>query len=254
MSAVTTSAFVALRPDLASVLDANLNAYQALADHYQETSAQRLRHAAQWLRDPWRGTPLRPAAAGHALDIGCADGAHAFLLARRGYTVTAVDFSSRMIDLARARSTPRPRGPRPRFVEGEFLGGEFFDAAGEAASLDRKFELVVANAFVHLFPKPADEDVVRRALGLVATGGMALFSTTIEDIRDENFFAKTRMNGTAVERWRGHYPKDDFLSLVRDTAGDAFVITDLLTADMRGKPWLTVFARRRHVNEPDRPR
>ncbi len=250
MSAVTTSAPAALRPGLASVLDVNLAAYQVLADDYRETSPQRLRHAARWLQDPWRGTPLEPVATGHALDIGCADGAHAFLLARRGYNVTAVDFSSRMIDLARARKTPRLKGPRPTFVEGEFLSGKFFDAVGKVASLDRRFELVVANAFVHLFPKPADEDVVRRALELVAPGGLALFSTTIEDIRDENFFAKTRMNGTAVERWRGHYPKDDFLSLVRDAAGDGFVITDLLTADLRGKPWLTVFARRR-ANDPD---
>ncbi|PUB25551.1 methyltransferase family protein [Promicromonospora sp. AC04] len=251
MSAVTTSAPTALRPGLASVLDANLAAYQTLADDYRETSPQRLRHAARWLQDPEQGRPLKPVAAGHALDIGCADGSHAFLLAERGYNVTAVDFSSRMIELARSRDTQALQGPGPTFLEGEFLTGKFFDAAGEVAPpLDRKFELVVANAFIHLFPKPADEDVVRRALELVAPGGLALFSTTIEDIRDENFFAKTRMNGTAVERWRGHYPKDDFLSLVRDAAGDGFVITDLLTADLRGKPWLTVFARHR-ANDPD---
>jgi hypothetical protein len=53
-----------------------------------------------------------------------------------------------------------------------------------------------------------------------------------------------------VERWRGHYLKDDFLSLVRDVAGDGFLITDLLTTDMRDKPWLTVFARHRG-NDPE---
>ena len=193
---------------------------------------------------------MKPIAAGHALDIGCADGAHAFLLAERGYDVTAVDFSPRMIELARARETQHSGGPRPTFLEGEFLTGKFFDAAGEVAPpLDRRFELVVANAFVHLFPKSADEDVVRRALDLVAPGGLALFSTTIEDIRDEDFLAKPRMDGTAVERWRGHYPKDDFLSLIRDAAGYGFLISDLPTADMRNKPWLTVFARHR-ANDP----
>lgn len=250
MSAVSTSASVALVSDLTSVLNVNLAAYQALADDYRETSAQRVQHAARWLQDPRSGTPLKPVAAGNALDIGCADGSHAFLLAERGYEVTAIDFSSRMIDLARARSTQHAKGPRPTFLKGEFLKAEFFDAAGEAAPLDQKFELVVANAFVHLFPRPADEDVVRRALDLVAPGGLALFSTTIQDTRDEDFFAKPRMDGTAVERWRGHYPKDDFLSLVRDTAGDGFLITDLLTTDMRDKPWLTVFARHR-ANDPE---
>lgn len=249
MSAVMTSAITALWPDLASVLDVNLAAYQALADDYRETSPQRLQHAARWLRDPQRGTPLKPIAAGHALDIGCADGSHAFLLADRGYNVTAVDFSPRMIGLARARETQPSGGPRPTFLEGEFLKAEFFDATGESTPLDQGFELVVANAFVHLFPRPADEDVVRQALDLVAPGGLALFSTTIEDIRDEDFFPKPRMDGTAVERWRGHYPKDDFLCLVRDAAGDGFLITDLLTTDMRDTPWLTVFARHR-ANAP----
>jgi SAM-dependent methyltransferase len=250
MSAAMTSAITALRPDLASVLDVNLAAYQALADDYRETSPQRLQHAARWLQDPQLGTPLEPVATGHALDIGCADGSHAFLLAERGYNVTAVDFSSRMIELARAREVPRSGGPRPTFLEGEFLTGKFFDAAGQAAPpLDQRFELVVANAFVHLFPRPADEKVVRQALDLVAPGGLALFSTTIEDSRDEEFVPKPRMDGTAVERWRGHYPKDDFLSLVRDAAGDEFLIIDLPTTDMRDTPWLTVFARHR-ANAP----
>jgi SAM-dependent methyltransferase len=251
MSTVTTSAPDALRPDLASVLDVNLAAYQALADDYRETSPERRLHAACWLQDPERDTPLRPIAAGQALDIGCADGTHAFLLAERGYDVTAVDFSPRMIELARAREIRRSGGTRPMFLEGEFLTGKFFGAAGEAAPpLRRRFELVMANAFVHLFPKPADEDVVRRALGLVAPRGLALFSTTIEDSRYEDFFPKPRMDGTVVERWRGHYPKDDFLSLVRGAAGDGFLISDLLTMDMRGKSWLTVFARHR-ANDPE---
>lgn len=195
---------------------------------------------------------MKPVAAGHALDIGCADGSHAFLLAERGYKVTAVDFSPRMIGLARARDTSSLNGPQPTFLEGEFLAERFIDAAGEVATLDSKFELVVANAFVHLFPKPSDEDVVRRALNLVTSRGLAIFSTTLENVREEDFFLKPRTDGAAVERWRGHYPKDDFLSLVRDTAGDRFLISDLLTTDMRDRSWLTVFARHRG-NGPEQP-
>jgi SAM-dependent methyltransferase len=245
MSAVTTSAPAALGPDLASVLDVNLAAYQALADDYRETSPQRLQHAARWLQDPERGTPLKPIAAGHALDIGCADGAHAFLLAERGYDVTAVDFSPRMIELARSRETQHSGGPRPTFLEGEFLTGKFFDAAGEVAPpLDRRFELVVANAFVHLFPKPDDEEVVRRALDLVVRDGLALFSTTIEETDDDGYFDKVSRDGLPVRRWRRHYPETDFLALIRRAAGQSFDVATRTTRDMRGKSWLTVIARR----------
>lgn len=246
MSAATTSAIIALPPDLASVLDANLAAYQALADDYRETSPLRMRHAAEWLSGPLSSDSPKPLTTGRALDIGCADGSHAFLLAEHGYEVTGIDFSSRMIELARGRRSGRYQ---PLFLEGEFLTGKFLDAHGEIVALEGQFELVVANAFVHLFPKPVDEEVVRRALDLVAAGGTALFSTTIEDSRREAYFGKAGADGTYVERWRGHYPKEDFLSLIRDAAGDRFLITDLPTTDMRGKAWLTVLARRRAASD-----
>jgi SAM-dependent methyltransferase len=241
MPAAVTSAPRALRPVLASVLDANLAAYQALADDYRATSPQRLRHAARWLPAP----PMEPTAGRRrALDIGCADGSHAFLLAERGYDVTAVDFSPRMIELARARVTPSMEHS-PTFLEGEFLRGKFRNGVSDIVTLEPEFDLVVANAFVHLFPTPVDTEVVRTALSFVARGGTALFSTTVEDRREENYFGKALIDGTVVERWRGHYPKEDFLSLVRDAAQDRFLITDLSTTDMRDKSWLTVVAQRR---------
>lgn len=247
MSAATSSATTALRPDLASVLDTNLAAYQALADDYRATSPLRIRHAAEWLSGPLEGNALGSPSAARALDIGCADGSHAFLLAEHGYEVTGIDFSPRMIELARRRQSDRHR---LTFLEGEFLSGKFLDSRGQITALYGQFELVVANAFVHLFPRPVDEEVVRRALELVAVDGTALFSTTVEDRRQEAYLAKAGGDGTRVERWRGHYPQDDFLSLVRDAAGGEFVVTDLPTTDMRGKAWLTVLARRRATAVP----
>lgn len=242
MSAATTSATIALRPNLASVLDANLAAYEALAEDYRETSPLRMKHAAEWLSGPLGSDSPKRSTTGRALDIGCADGSHAFLLAEHGYEVTGIDFSPRMIELARDR---RPGHAEPLFLEGEFLTGKFHDARGKLVALEGQFELVVANAFVHLFPKPVDGEVVRAALDLVTSGGTALFSTTIEDSRREAYLGKVGADGTYVERWRGHYPKEDFLDLIRDAAGDRFRITGLPTTDMRGKAWLTVLARRR---------
>lgn len=245
MPAAPASAATTLEADLASILATNFAAYQELAGDYRRTSVSRLRHALLWL---WKiFVRTRPAERGQALDIGCADGAHAYLLAERGYEVTAVDFSPRMIQLAvtRLAGSGLPEHRRPRFLTGEFLAGRFTDATGQVQQLHaRQFDLVIANAFVHLFPRPIDKAVVESALDLVAHRGTALFSTTIEDVRDEGYFLKEGSDGTLVQRWRGHYPKDDFLTLVRDTAGDTFDITDHPSEDMRGRPWLTVIATR----------
>lgn len=245
MPAAPASAEPALEADLTSILATNLVAYQALANEYRATSRQRLKHATRWLaRVLERNTHDRRL---QALDIGCADGSHAYLLAQRGYDVTAVDFSPRMIRIARWRLIRfrLQKAHRPRFLTGEFHAGTFRDSAGRTERLgDRQFDLVVANAFVHLFPQPHDSHVVRKALELVALDGTALFSTTIEDSREEGYFMKHRTDGTGVDRWRGHYPKDEFLALIRDVAGDLFDMQDEITTDTRGRSWLTVAVRR----------
>ena len=41
---------------------------------------------------------------GHALDLGCGTGTHSIYLARHGFTVVGVDFSSKAIDLARRKA------------------------------------------------------------------------------------------------------------------------------------------------------
>ncbi|MFI2486436.1 class I SAM-dependent methyltransferase [Promicromonospora kroppenstedtii] len=248
MPAAPASAEPALEADLTSILATNLVAYQALASEYRVTSRQRLKHAAEWLAVVFqRNTRSRRL---QALDIGCADGSHAYLLAAHGYDVTGVDFSPRMIQIARWRLQRfrLRKDHRPRFLTGEFHAGTFHDAAGRTELLgDRQFDLVVANAFVHLFPRPYDRAVVKKALDLVAFQGTALFSTTIEDSREEGYFVKYRSDGTGVDRWRGHYPKDEFLALIRDAAGEPFDLQDATSTDMRGRSWLTIAARRARV-------
>ncbi|MBA3028826.1 MAG: class I SAM-dependent methyltransferase [Desulfobacteraceae bacterium] len=62
---------------------------------------------------PWdtRVTPpeviefLEQAKAGRALDLGCGTGTNAMAMARRGWTVTGVDFSSRAIGMAKHKAS-----------------------------------------------------------------------------------------------------------------------------------------------------
>jgi len=64
------------------------------------------------------------------LDIGCGTGRHAVELARRGYQITGVDISSRM--LAEGEKTAREAGIRINWIHSDatsFTSNDFFDAA-----------------------------------------------------------------------------------------------------------------------------
>ena len=62
-----------------------------------------------------------------ALDLGCGEGRHTILLARRGYQVTALDLEP--LALQKARAHVRQAGLRADFVAGNALRLRFHDAA-----------------------------------------------------------------------------------------------------------------------------
>lgn len=78
------------------------------------------------------------APAGHALDIGCGRGELALRLARDGYNVTAIDYSSDAIELARQVASRSDVGNRI----------EFQCADANSAQLKDEYELVIAGDVV----------------------------------------------------------------------------------------------------------
>jgi SAM-dependent methyltransferase len=76
-----------------------------------------------------------PAECRSALDVGCGTGDFTRLLSRRCGTVTGVDLSPRMIDLARARAVARP-------VQGRRLCGELLPGAQIRRRLLWRYSLV----------------------------------------------------------------------------------------------------------------
>ena len=65
------------------------------------------------------------------LDVGCGSGVLAFPLAKRGYDVVGIDFSQRMIDIARERSLEN--GLVIDFQVADFMDGEFLGFGSCAA-------------------------------------------------------------------------------------------------------------------------
>ena len=91
---------------------------------------------------PFIEARLQAAGARHVLDTACGTGRHAIALAQRGYQVTAVDLSAKMIDRARANAVVQNRAVR-------------FSVAGFgelAARLDGPFDalLCLGNSLPHV--------------------------------------------------------------------------------------------------------
>jgi 2-polyprenyl-3-methyl-5-hydroxy-6-metoxy-1,4-benzoquinol methylase len=95
------------------------------------------------------------------LDVGCAQGTLALLLAERGHDVVALDLRPGFLEYAQTRYTHG----RIRFVAGNALECE----------LDEHFDLVFANQIVEHLVYP--ERLVRRLKGLLKGGGRLVVTT-----------------------------------------------------------------------------
>ncbi len=103
---------------------------------------------------------VHPLAAGAALDLATGDGRNAIWLARRGWQVTAVDFSSEGLDIARSRESGQP-------VHSGTVDWQLGDVTGWEPT--RLYHLVTIT-YLHL-DEPATSDVIRRATHWLVPGG-----------------------------------------------------------------------------------
>ena len=126
----------------------------------------------------WSGRPNGRLAAetadldpGRALDVGCGEGADAIWLARRGWTVTAIDISD--VALGRAREAAELVGAKVEWVCGD---------ARQTALPARSFDLVSMQ--YPALPKASGEQAVRTLLDAVRRGGLLL--AVYHDLDDEH--------------------------------------------------------------------
>lgn len=104
---------------------------------------------------------------GSALDLGCGEGGDVIWLAQQGWRAIGIDISSTAITRARAAAQRLGLGEQ----QAEFLVEDLskLDIAGP-------FDLVTASFFQSPVELPR-EDVLRRAAGLVASGGVLLITS-----------------------------------------------------------------------------
>jgi adenine phosphoribosyltransferase len=157
------------------------------------------------------------------LDVGCATGDNLSLMRDQGYTdLTGIDIAEGMIEEARQK------------LEANFYCNDLF-----SFSSSKKFDLVFAQAFVHLFPKTMLPEVFSRLLAL--SNRRVYFSTTIHEEGCEGLEPKQE-----IIRYRSRYTLPEILQVVRNILADDpclsfhyFFLTDPL-----GKFWINgVFER-----------
>jgi SAM-dependent methyltransferase len=108
---------------------------------------------------------------GRALDVGCGEGADAIWLARRGWTVTAIDISA--LAVRRAREAAELAGTAVEWVCGDTL---------QTAFPARSFDLVSMQYAA--LPKAVGEAAVRALLDTVRSSGLLL--AVYHDLDDEH--------------------------------------------------------------------
>jgi SAM-dependent methyltransferase len=108
---------------------------------------------------------------GLALDVGCGEGADAIWLAKRGWTVTAIDISTTAI--GRAQEAAQAVGAPVEWVSGDVLENPFLASSFDLVSLQYP-----------ALPKAAGERAVRTLLDTVRPGGVLL--AVYHDLDDEH--------------------------------------------------------------------
>lgn len=101
----------------------------------------------------------------HILDAGCGEGRFARMLAERGATVTAIDLSQRMLELAQAEEAKTPLGI-------EYIQMSMTDLSPFA---DESFDAVVA--YLSILDVEEFETALREVARVLLAGGGFAFST-----------------------------------------------------------------------------
>lgn len=207
----------------AHVSATNEVAYETSVPHYRERAEERYAGNDQWLKPIISTLGFSPGA--RAIDVGCAVGTNSLYLANQGYSVTGIDSSPRMISAARTAARNSGLDNRLRFVRQDFCTWVPVD--------EYLFDLVLATAFVHLFPAPLDRDITDALLSHVAPGGAAIISTTVEPLHSQALRSKHDDDDPgpgpgqplSQVRWRNNYTKETFRNLVERVAASRFGAT-----------------------------
>jgi trans-aconitate methyltransferase len=158
---------------------------------------------------------LEPGAS--VLEVGCGCGASMELLVGNGFKAEGIDLSPSMSRAARLRSGCR-------VIEADFRKHVF----------DRQYDLVFAQAFVHLFPKTEVGTLVGKLKALARR--RVYFSTSVAQQSGEDWYRKD-----GVLRYRSLYTIEEVRDLMRSSTSEVNWSADVFElVDPLQKRWANV--------------
>lgn len=134
------------------------------------------------------------------LDVGPGAGIFSKYFEERSFKTTAIDFSPKMIEVAREAS------PQTEYLLGNFLEYEF---------KGKRFEGIFAKSVIHLFKQEDVSVFFRKAGRLLANGGLFYVSAFVYPQSKEEFREKI-MNGKRFTRFTKDFTRGDLERLMHE--------------------------------------
>ena len=207
--------------NLESILKHNGLTYDALSEEYEEKAGLRVEKTSEIIE---KVTPFFKTN-GHILDVGCGVGITTEKLLEKGFQVTAVDISSKML------AYTQKRNPQAHCVLGDFLTLDF----------DTRFDGILDFAFLHLFPKETAMEILQKNYEILHPEGIFFIGTTVSDKNSEGWEEKEDYS-KKHKRYRKHW-KEDELKEALQKVGFEILKVDFNTGDSN-KRWINIIARK----------
>lgn len=134
------------------------------------------------------------------LDIGCGVGFNLKLLEELGVSVSGVDISQEMLRYASQRC------PNARLYHSSLAEFE----------IKERFDGVVMEAFIHLFPEFKVRDVLEKVKVLLKPEGIGTLTTTRSDHSYEGFFAKEEDYPQSERRFRRFWKPESLVYTMQE--------------------------------------
>ncbi len=201
--------------DYKKLIERHISTYDALAKEYEERTNS-LASVTQNAVDLMSRYVLP---GGKILDLGCGVGLAASFFIEKGFKVTCIDISPKMISFAKKRN------PDVIFIKGDFL----------AANFDSSFDGVFGFAFIHLFPKDVALEVLEKIGSILNIGGIAYIGSTKSEQSKEGWEVKKDYK-EKHKRYRKHWTEPELKNALF-TSGFEIVDSKIYT-DPFGKTWM----------------
>ena len=195
--------------------------YNALATEYEER-VESLRSVTEDSMSHF-SSYIKPK--GQILDIGCGVGLVINVLNKKGFKASGIEISSKMADYARKRN------PAADILVRDFITTKF----------NKKFDGIVAFAFIHLFPKEHIPEILDKIGSVLSPNGIALISSTQSSESKEGWYAKDDFN-KKEKRFRKFWTEPELRKSIKKAG---FKVLDLKKfKDPFGKIWMDFFVQK----------